>query len=152
VLGGDAQSGPLTFRPDFPHRGRHWRLTRGRIRIGGSAASGGAVLIETFSGGVSNSGLVKGDHALLISDVANFSGSVVNAASGTLSARSSAVHIFDVGAFGSGITNSGKILAGATGVLALSNVTSDFQYRFRCRLRHRDEWRLGLFRRHQQQR
>jgi len=49
---------------------------------------------------------------------------VVNAASGTLSARSSAVHIFDVGAFGGGITNSGKILAGASGALALSNVTS----------------------------
>jgi hypothetical protein len=94
-------------------------FTGGISNSGKITAHTTAILVENvanFSGGITNAsgGTISNDGfvgAIEIERVTSFSGGIVNASGGLISARGSAIAVFANGTFAGGITNAGKLVA-----------------------------------------
>ena len=107
-------------------------FTGGISNSGKITAHTTAILVENvanFSGGITNAsgGTISNDGfvgAIEIERVTSFSGGIVNASGGLISARGSAIAVFANGTFAGGITNAGKLVAKLTQASASSRPRS----------------------------
>jgi uncharacterized protein YhjY with autotransporter beta-barrel domain len=104
------------------------------ILVGGSFAASGAgasaaLTISTFGGGITNGGAISADASgIHVNYVGTFSGAIVNAASGTITAAYNGIGLSNVAQFGNssaggGIVNAGMIAASNTGI-SVTNVST----------------------------
>ena len=85
-----------------------------------------------FTGGVTNSGLISAgnltggpiplDPAIFVANFTSFSGGIINASGGVISAKSIGVAAGGISTFSGGIFNRGTIAAGAAGVAVLGGL------------------------------